>query len=118
MRHRVLVIEDDRDLAEALCALIETLGHEVRVAHTGADGCDVARAFGPQVIFCDLSLPGMTGHETARALRSDPATAGARLIALSGDAHALDEHPALPDDFDSRLLKPIDGVALEALLVA
>ena len=118
MPHRVLIIEDDRDLSEALCALLETLGHDVQVAYSGGEGCEVARSFTPDVIICDLSLPGIGGHETARILRGDPVTAQARLIALSGDREALEQRRTIPDDFDSRLLKPVDGFALERLLAS
>jgi CheY-like chemotaxis protein len=114
MAQRVLIIEDDGDLADALSDLVSALNHEAAVATSGAVGLTVAQRFRPDVIVCDLGLPGMDGYNVARALRADPATAGARLVALTGD------HSAPPrvgtDVFDSWLLKPISGAELEPLL--
>src|SRR4051812_43202815 len=82
---RVLVIEDHPDAAESLRLLLELAGHEVRVARTGPAGVAAARGFQPDVVLCDLGLPGgMSGYEVARALRADPDVAGARLVAVSG----------------------------------
>lgn len=116
MHARVLIIEDDTDLAEALSELVGQLGYDVQVAYSGDSGCHLAHTFCPDVVLCDLSLPGRSGFETARALRSQPETARARLIALSGHAAVVDEAPSGGDCFDSHVLKPIDSAALERLL--
>lgn len=115
MKNRVLIIEDDRDLAEALSEMVSMLGHHTAVAHTGDSGFDLAASFQPDIVFCDLTLPGQDGFTTARALRAHPVTARARLIALSGDASVLERDP---ECFDSCLLKPIGGEDIEKLLAA
>jgi CheY-like chemotaxis protein len=116
MQARVLIIEDDADLAEALSDLVEQLGYDVRVAYSGVSGCRVADTFHPDVVLCDLTLPGPNGFEIARTLRSRPETAKAKLIALSGDASAVSETALHDDCFDSRLLKPIDSALLAQAL--
>ena len=70
---RVLVVEDNADAAETLRVAIDLAGYEVAVAHDGRSGLEVARAFRPEVILCDIGLPGMDGYEVARAIRADPA---------------------------------------------
>lgn len=116
MRRRVLVIEDDEDLGDALREMIALLGHDVVVANTGAKGCLLARAFAPDIIFCDLGLPEMDGYATAQALRADPVSARAFIVALSG--HSFSPRPRPGDCFDQRIMKPVGGEALEQILAA
>ncbi|HEX5269723.1 MAG TPA: response regulator [Gemmataceae bacterium] len=118
-RGRVLVIEDSRDGAESLRMLLELCGHEVRVAYTGSAGVEAAKEFRPTVVLCDLGLPGgMDGYDVARALRQDPATAPARLIAVSGYGQPEDQAKSREAGFDLHLTKPVDPAALQGLLSA
>ena len=114
---RILVVEDSRDGAESLRMLLELSGHEVRVAHTGPTGVEAAREFRPAVVLCDLGLPGgMSGYDVARALRADPATAAARLIAVSGYGQPEDRENARSSGFDLHLTKPVDPIELQRRL--
>lgn len=61
-----LVIEDNRDAAESMKILLGLVGHRVETASTGAAGVDVARAFHPQVVLCDIGLPGGTASRVLR----------------------------------------------------
>ena len=67
-QRRVLVIDDDRDVAEALCAALAVGGHVIEVAHSGPMGVAKARTFMPDVVLCDIGLPGMDGYEVARVV--------------------------------------------------
>ncbi len=109
---RVLVIEDNRDGAETLRMLLELDGHEVAVAFDGPAGVSAARHFGPDVVVCDIGLPGLSGYDVARALRADPATAAARLVCVSGYGQAEDRRKAREAGFDETLVKPIDPTTL------
>jgi CheY-like chemotaxis protein len=113
---RVLIVEDNRDAAAALGTLLEFYGHEVRTAFSGAAGLALAREFDPEVVLCDLSLPGMDGFAVARALRADPATARARLIAVSGYGSAADQQRSRAAGFDLHLVKPLDADQLQGIL--
>jgi len=80
-RHRVLLIEDHAELAEATAELMRSERLEVLIASTGESGLEMAKAFQPDIVLCDIRLPDMTGLEVARALRAIPGTKDA-LIAL------------------------------------
>ena len=67
-RRRVLIIEDNVDAAEGLSKLLGLFGHTVKVAHDGPTGIAEASEFRPDVVVCDLGLPGMSGYEVASAL--------------------------------------------------
>jgi CheY-like chemotaxis protein len=115
-RRRVLIVEDNVDAAETLRDVLELDGHEVAVAFRGTDGLADARTLQPDVVLCDLGLPGLDGYEVARALRADPACAGIFLVALSGYALPEDRQRALDAGFDRHLAKPVDPDELMRLL--
>src|SRR5690349_15133824 len=71
-QRRVLLIDDNLDAAESLAQLLALSGHDARTAVDGVTGLRVAAEFEPEVVFCDLGLPGMSGYEVAKALRELP----------------------------------------------
>jgi PAS domain S-box-containing protein len=114
---RVLVIEDNWDAAESLRLLLELSGHEVVVTHNGAAGVEAARRQQPDVVLCDIGLPGgMDGYAVARALRADPEQSVATLIAVSGYGQEEDQRRARQAGFDRHLTKPVDPQVLAHLL--
>jgi PAS domain S-box-containing protein len=115
-RRRVLVIEDNPDTAESLKQALELGEHEVAVAFDGARGLELARSFQPEVVLCDIGLPGIDGYDVARAIRSDDALRGVALVALSGYALPADLERAKDAGFDRHLAKPADLAVLERLL--
>ncbi|OFZ73476.1 MAG: hypothetical protein A2W04_02720 [Betaproteobacteria bacterium RBG_16_64_9] len=90
--------------------------HTVEVAFSGADGLDKARAFKPELVLCDIGLPGMDGYEVARRMRADAQLRGATLVALTGYAAPEDIIRCTQAGFDSHLAKPPDIAALQRLL--
>jgi PAS domain S-box-containing protein len=113
---RVLVIEDNVDAAETLQELLDLYGYRVAVAHSGPAGIDTARVFLPDVVLCDIGLPGMDGYAVARQLRREPEVAGARLIALTGYGRDSDRESAEEAGFDLHLVKPVEPLELRKLL--
>jgi PAS domain S-box-containing protein len=105
---RVLVVEDNPDAAESLRRLLRLHGHEVSVAVNGVDGVAEAKRSHPDAVVCDIGLPGMDGYAVATALRGDPETARARLIAVTGYGRAEDRARALSSGFDEHIVKPAD----------
>lgn len=113
---RVLVVDDDPDITEAMGDLIGLLGHEAAIANDGGAAVDVARRFAPELVLCDLSLPGLDGFGVARALRADPATASSVLVALTGFAHDDVSADLRRAGFDRHVTKPVSIDQLNALL--
>ncbi|QEH33874.1 Autoinducer 2 sensor kinase/phosphatase LuxQ [Aquisphaera giovannonii] len=117
-RHvRILVVEDNRDSAESLRMLLATHGYDVRLAFNGVEGVQSAQQSHPDVIICDVGLPGMDGFAVARAIREHPDLRHVRLIAVTGYGREDDRKRALDSGFDSHLVKPADPEALLALIV-
>ena len=113
---RVLLVDDDRGVAQSLVRLVRSLGHDVRVAFSGEEALQVAGEFQPQIVLMDVSLPDLSGYDTARTLRSRPWAEGISLIAMTGWAREADRHRALEAGFDRHVTKPVDADVLEALL--
>jgi signal transduction histidine kinase len=113
---RILLVEDNPDAAATMRDFLELSGHEVALAANGNDGVQAAREFHPEVVLCDLGLPGMTGFEVAAALREDPATASAKLIAVTGYGREEDRRKSKEAGFDLHLTKPVDPVQLRRVL--
>jgi PAS domain S-box-containing protein len=106
-RRRVLVVDDHRDGAQSLADVLQMLGHTVEVAYDGPEAIARARANPPEVVLCDIGLPGMSGYEVAAALRAI-CPEGARLLAVSGYARQEDVRKAAEAGFHGHLAKPLD----------
>jgi PAS domain S-box-containing protein len=115
-RRRVLIIDDNVDLAESLRELLEFENHQVEVAYSGPEGLTKAREFRPEVILCDIGLPGMDGYEVARAFRTAEAPERVFLVALTGYALPADLQRAIEAGFDRYLVKPVDLNAIKQML--
>ncbi|MBI5542928.1 MAG: response regulator, partial [Deltaproteobacteria bacterium] len=115
-RRRVLIIEDNIDAADSLREVLEFDEHEVAAAYNGPAGIAKAREFRPDVVLCDIGLPGMDGYEVARAFRADEGLKGIYLVALSGYALPEDLQRAQDAGFDCHLAKPPSLEKLEQIL--
>ena len=96
--------------------MLELMGHEVRVAYTGAAALTGAEQEPPDVILLDIGLPGMDGYEVARRLRQRTELARTRVVALSGYGRDEDRRRAEEAGFDHHLTKPVDPDVLQSLL--
>jgi CheY-like chemotaxis protein len=113
---RVLIIEDNLDAAESLKEVLELSDHVVETAGSGLEGLEKARALRPEVVLCDIGLPGMDGFEVAKEIRADPALRSTALLALSGYATPTDLERAAEAGFDRHLAKPVDLDELEQVM--
>jgi signal transduction histidine kinase len=111
---RVLLVEDNDDAAESLRDAIMLLGHEVHVGRTGLEGIALARAIKPDVVLCDIGLPGADGYEVARTLRR--LVPHALLIAMTGYGMPDDKQRAKEAGFAQHVTKPPRIADLERLL--
>lgn len=114
---RVLVVEDTEANRDLVVQLLED-AYDVRCAEDGEAGLALARSWKPAIVLLDLGLPKLDGWSVARAIRDDPALGGVRVIALTAHAMPEDRDRALAAGCDHYLTKPIDDLALLALLAA
>ena len=114
---RVLVAEDIPDAAEMMKLVLETMGHEVRIATDGVQAVAIAKQFEPQVALLDIGMPRMDGYEAAQRIRE---SLGRRvfLVALTGWGQEEDERRAYQAGFDRHITKPADPDVLEALIAS
>jgi CheY-like chemotaxis protein/two-component sensor histidine kinase len=115
-RKRVLVVDDYQDALLAIRKMLELDGHEVYTAADGARAIELIREFTPHVVLCDIGLPGMSGYEFARAVRSEPGLQAVRLIAVSGYGQEEDRQRARESGFDYHLTKPVRREQLKTLI--
>ena len=112
----ILVIDDNLLAARTLQIFLEEKGYKVELAATGPQGLEKARRFLPQVVLCDIGLPGLDGYSVARQLRGELAVDKLVLIAVSGYGQEEDQERAKSAGFDAYLIKPISLKDLERLL--
>ena len=115
-QRRVLVVDDNRDIADSLRLLLTMLKAEVRVAYDGAESIRICRDWEPTHVLMDLGMPGMDGFEAARRLRADHPDRAFRLIAVSGWGREEDRRQSRRAGFDQHLVKPVGIAELKALL--
>ena len=113
---RVLVADDNRDGAETLAMMLKLSGHEVHIAHSGADALEVASRLRPAISILDIGMPGLTGYEVARRIRREAWGARMVLVAVTGWGQEEDKRRAQAAGFDHHLTKPMDLAVLEEIL--
>ncbi len=115
-RRRILVVDDNRDAAQALRLLLESEGHEVQVASDGPSGLAAAKEYRPDVALLDIGLPKMNGYELARHMREESSLEGTLLVAVTGYGQMHDRARASASGFHHHLVKPVEFGALQQLL--
>jgi PAS domain S-box-containing protein len=113
---RIVVVDDQRDVADSVATLLESCGHEAQAMYDGAKALEEARKAMPDVMFVDIGMPGMTGYELAQRVRADPQLARVRLVALTGYGREQERALALNAGFDVHLTKPVAAARLQAAL--
>jgi CheY-like chemotaxis protein len=113
---RVLVVDDNQDAADSLCALLRAWGYDFRTAYDGKAGWEAALEYRPDCVVLDIAMPGLDGYALARRLRQQAGLEQTKLVALtafSDEAHARRAQEA---GFDYHLVKPADPTDVERLL--
>jgi CheY-like chemotaxis protein len=113
---RLLVVDDNRDAADTLAALLSAMGHDVVVAHDGHQALRMLDGLHPNAVFLDIGMPGMSGYEVAEAVRQEARHDGIMLVALTGWGGADDRARTAKAGFDAHLTKPATVSAIEAVL--
>lgn len=112
----ILIIEDNKDLADIMCELLALSGHRVSVADNGTEGIAKARELRPDAIICDIGLPDMSGYEFAKIIRQDTELKNTYLIASTGYAQQEDVERSRVTGFNRHLAKPVSFDTLETIL--
>lgn len=115
---RILVVDDNVDTAESLSWLLQSCGHEVRVAHSGAAAVEAAHDFHPDAVLLDVGLPDVDGFEVARRLRTFPEFEHTVLVAATGFCRDRDRARATEVGFDHYLVKPFDPRRFSQVMTA
>lgn len=115
-RKRVLIVEDDDDTRECLAELFRMLGHQPVAASTGAEALRLFAEMSPAIVFIDIGLPDMSGHDLARALRIMAGDRPLRLVALSGWSQPRVINASMDAGMDLHVVKPIGYTALRGIL--
>jgi CheY-like chemotaxis protein len=115
-RRKILVVDDNMDAAQSLGLLLRQLGHDVRVLHDGLEAVETGQNVMPDLVFLDLSMPGIDGFEVVRRLRKVPALSKTRFVALSGHSQEMFQAKAREAGFDEYCVKPIEPESLAELL--
>jgi CheY-like chemotaxis protein len=113
-RHRVLVVDDNRDAAHSLGLLLKASGHEVITRYDGPSAIEELSRFEPSVVLLDIGLPGMSGYDVARCIRNSRQEL--LLVAVTGYGQEEDYRSTAAAGFDRHLVKPVDLQTLHKLL--
>jgi signal transduction histidine kinase len=113
---KVLVVDDNAELAFMLGLMLEEMGHEFEIVHDGPKALQAAQHYTPDVILLDIGLPGMDGYEVCRAFRKDELFKNTLIIAQTGWGQDRDKTLATQAGFDRHLTKPVAFEELEQLL--
>jgi len=113
---RVLVVDDNTDVATSIALLLKTMGHEVQVAISGREALNVVKTAPLDVVLLDIGMPDLNGYEVARRLRQEPGLGPLKLIAMSGYGQDCDWQKSEAAGFDHHLVKPVDLQELEQIL--
>jgi CheY-like chemotaxis protein/uncharacterized protein YbcI len=115
---RVLVVDDNRDGADALGLLLEELGNQVHVTYGGTIALEVATAFRPDLMLVDLVMPDMDGYGLITRFRQSSAFAHTRIVAITGQKGEEHKVSALKTGFDAVLFKPVALTDIKAVLAS
>ena len=112
----ILIVEDNENNCRLLKDLLSFHGYEIAVASDGQEGVALARKLMPDLILMDIQMPGMDGMTASDILKSDPATSGLKIVALTSFAMQGDKEKFLAAGFDGYLAKPINTRELPDLV--
>lgn len=115
MQHsKILIIEDDHDVADSIKLLCNEMGHDAIVAYDGATGLEMAAAERPELILSDIAMPGLDGFEVARRIRTNHDLDKTAIVAVTG---TLPRRPAANQyTFDDYVIKPFEFEDLEKVI--
>ena len=112
------MVDDNADAAESLALLLSLSGHDTRTAHDGEAAIQVAAGFRPDIVFLDIGMPTIDGHETARRMRAEPWGQSLVIVALTGWGQTEDRRRSKDAGFNHHLVKPADPAMVSKLIAS
>lgn len=109
---RILIVEDELDIAENISALLAAKGHRTSIVSDGADALQRARKELPELILLDVMLPRLSGYDVCKLLRAEPKTAKIKIVMVTGLGRGGDVETAFAAGADDYLIKPFDSERL------
>ena len=117
MDDRILVVDDNQDVADALVRLIKALGCEATACYSGKEAADLAAVVLPDMAIIDLAMPEMDGYETMQLIRQRCIGTHPILVALTGFGEVHRQQRAFENGFDFHVVKPMCLETLKELLL-
>ena len=117
-RLRVLVVDDNLDMARSLAMLVKSAGHDVRTVHDGAQALSLSLDYRPNVVLLDIGLPGLHGYDVAKQLRRQVNGHRMVIVAVTGYGQESDHQRSRDEGCDHHLVKPPDFARLTRLLAS
>jgi len=114
-KYRILIVDDNKDLATSLARLLGLLGHEVEVVFDGRKGIEAARIYRPRVLLLDIGLPLVDGYQVARTLRQE-GFHDILIIGLSGYGQEEDRRRSREAGMNHHVTKPVDVKTIAELI--
>jgi DNA-binding response OmpR family regulator len=116
MGRRILIVEDNNDIAESLGTFLAMDGHTVSIAQDGAIALEMLRSFEPEIVLLDIGLPGMDGYEVARRMRGEANREKLIIVAMSGYGDEQHRRKSIEAGCDDHLVKPVQPDTLRSFL--
>jgi CheY-like chemotaxis protein len=115
-RYRILIVDDNVDIAQSMAKLLQSSGHDTRSATSGFLALEEAARFLPDAALIDIGMPHVNGYQVAREIREAPWGQSMSLIAVTGWGQDEDKRVAQQAGFDAHVTKPVDPETLFALI--
>ncbi len=113
---RILIVDDSQDSAMTLGWLVEMLGADYKLAHSGDEALQIAAEYIPNLVLLDIGLPGMSGYEVCKKMREMPQLADTVLVAQTGWGEEQHRRASKEAGFDHHMVKPVSLDKLQELL--
>jgi PAS domain S-box-containing protein len=116
VKMRILVVDDNQDVADSLGMLLQLSGYDVQTVYDGPLALATISSYKPDVVLLDIGMPGMNGYEVARQVRKQPGFEDLPLVALTGWGQEEDRQRSKEAGFNHHIVKPVDSEILERVL--
>lgn len=106
MPQRILIVDDEPNIAASLEFLLQRGGYEVRVAHNGEEALAEAGRFDPQLVLLDVMMPKLNGYEVCQRIRQGPSGRAVKIVMLTARGRDVDEQKGMALGADLYVTKP------------